>query len=59
MPDVPEPTSFSLTKDFYITTKKIVETVLVMFNRKSNNLNKDIKESYLHDVPGPWFKGPF
>jgi pyruvate/2-oxoglutarate/acetoin dehydrogenase E1 component len=57
MPDVPEPTSFALTKDFYITHIKIFKTVLKIFN-----INKKLfvkKDDMPHDVPGNWFKGPF
>ena len=59
MPNVPEPTSFALTKNFYISSKKIVETVLLMLKQKNNISIKDIREPKLHDIPGSWFKGPF
>ena len=57
MPDVPEPTSFSLTRNFYIDNIKICKTVLKIFN-----INKKIsikKDKTPHDVPGNWFSGPF
>lgn len=59
MPDVPEPTSYFLTKDFYITKKVIVNKIVKMLN-----LNKTIVENINlsnndHDVPGDWFEGPF
>ena len=34
MPDIPEPTSFGLTKSLYIDQKKIIDTVSKMFNKK-------------------------
>ena len=57
MPDVPEPTSFYLTKDLYIDHFKISEKVLEMFNKKLEQ--KYIKKPKLHDIPGNWFGGPF
>lgn len=57
MPDIPEPTSFFLTKNLYIDHIKVVKTVLKMF-KKSMNLKK-LKKPEFHDVPGTWFKGPF
>ena len=38
MPDVPEPTSYGLTKEFHISSKNVVEKVLEMFNIESENL---------------------
>lgn len=57
MPDIPEPTSFSLTKNLYIDHKKIVKNVSKMFKKKII-MNKKNKKKF-HDVPGEWFKGPF
>lgn len=58
MPDVPEPTSYSLTKNFYITSLDIINKVL-----DSLKLDKTISRKYknpkVHDVPGDWFTGPF
>ena len=60
MPDVPEPSSFGLTKDFYIGAKQIVEQVCKMLGI----VDKEILcgspvQQVPHDVPGEWFKGPF
>jgi pyruvate dehydrogenase E1 component beta subunit len=57
MPDIPEPSSFHLTKDLFIDQFKIVENILKMFNKKLNK--KDINKPKFHDVPGEWFGGPF
>ena len=57
MPDIPEPTSFGLTKSLYIDQKKIIDTVSKMFNKKVNT--KNLQKIIFHDVPGKWFKGPF
>ena len=59
MPDVPEPTSFGLTKDFHITAKKVVEKVLTMFKIQPEDNLKSLNRDENHDVPGDWFKGPF
>ena len=58
MPDVPEPTSYGLTKNFYIRANKIADEVLLMFKIKKNK-NLNLIEPIPHDVPGDWFKGPF
>ena len=34
MPDIPEPTSFQLTKNLYITDKKIVKKISKILQRK-------------------------
>lgn len=55
LPDIPSPTSFYLTKNYYNTSEKIIKTI-------GNILNKKIKfkkEFILHDIPDPDFKGPF
>lgn len=59
MPDIPEPTSFGLTKDLYPTA----ETIVTMIN---HILRTDIpvdalqsERQHPHDVPGDWFTGPF
>ncbi|MBD62505.1 MAG: alpha-ketoacid dehydrogenase subunit beta [Gammaproteobacteria bacterium] len=59
MPDVPEPTSFALTKGFYIGSKDITKLTLKILNIEiSENINV-LDEPEFHDIPGPWFKGPF
>tara|TARA_Y100001970_G_scaffold258688_1_gene338839 strand:- start:3017 stop:4090 length:1074 start_codon:yes stop_codon:yes gene_type:complete len=59
MPDIPEPTSFGLTKNFYIRSKNIVEEVIKMFKLKKDKKINILNEPKLHDIPGDWFKGPF
>ena len=59
MPDVPEPTSFGLTKNFYIRAADIANEVLKILEIKNLNPYKDIPQPDLHDIPGDWFKGPF
>ena len=60
MPDVPEPTSHALIKDFYIRAFDISKIVLKTFGIKKFKDKKEIfNESIPHDVPGDWFSGPF
>lgn len=60
MPDIPEPTSYELTKDYYFGAKEIAEKAHVMVK---NQMNDDLYQGLLrqghHDVPGDYFKGPF
>ena len=58
MPDVPEPTSFSLTKNFHIRASDIVKNVLKMLKINNKSIPK-FANPQIHDIPGDWFKGPF
>ena len=57
MPDVPVPTSFALTKDFYPSSTDIIDSVAKTLGIKVNTEEFDLNTP--HDVPGEWFKGPF
>ena len=59
MPDVPEPTSFALTKNFYIKAKDIASSVSKCILNNAVVVEQEFKNPKLHDVPGDWFKGPF
>mgnify|MGYP001326339873 FL=1 len=59
MPDFPEATSFSLTKDYHIKALDIVDKVLDMMQIENNFNKKELESKYPHDVPGDWFTGPF
>ena len=59
MPDIPEPTSFELTKGFYIRAADIANEILQKLKIENTNPYKDIPEPDPHDIPGEWFKGPF
>lgn len=59
MPDVPEPTSYALTKNFYIRAADIANKVLEILEIDNINPYEDMPEPSPHDVPGEWFKGPF
>ena len=56
MPDIPTPTSFGLTKDFYPGAQEIVDSVAQMFTKK---IAHQFESERPHDVPGDWFTGPF
>ena len=59
MPNVPEPTSYGLTKNFYITAFNIASKCLEMMKQPQGDIADSLIESIPHDVPGDWFKGPF
>ncbi len=59
MPDIPVPTSYGLTKDFYIRAKDIAKECLKIMNMSLDNLLNDLSEPDPHDIPGDWFNGPF
>jgi pyruvate/2-oxoglutarate/acetoin dehydrogenase E1 component len=59
MPDVPEPTSPSLTKGFYVRAADVAGKVMEMMGRDAGQVRQDLPEPMPHDVPGEWFKGPF
>jgi acetoin:2,6-dichlorophenolindophenol oxidoreductase subunit beta len=59
LPDNPEPTSFELSKEYYVDIEMILEGILNLL-QKPDLLNLiNIKKRNPHDVPGDWFKGPF
>ena len=58
MPDCPEPTSYFLTKDFYIDSVKVIKHVQQMLGIKKNKIKTDKIKKH-HDVPGDFFNGPF
>lgn len=56
-PDIPEPTSYGLTKFYYYTSDEILNIILNIFDKKIHK--QKLKKNNHHDVPGIWFKGPF
>tara|TARA_B100000212_G_scaffold329355_1_gene294505 strand:+ start:829 stop:1899 length:1071 start_codon:yes stop_codon:yes gene_type:complete len=60
IPDIPEPTSFGLTRNFHKRANDIAKVCSKLMDR---NIDKQIIDELpipeLHDVPGDWFKGPF
>ena len=59
MHDMPEPTSYGLTKGFYIRAADIAKEVLNILKITNINPKDEIPEPEPHDIPGEWFKGPF
>jgi pyruvate/2-oxoglutarate/acetoin dehydrogenase E1 component len=57
MPDVPEPTSPALTKDYHVRAGDIATAVGELVGRPVEV--KSLAVTHPHDVPGDWFKGPF
>jgi len=57
LPNIPSPTSYSLTKEYYKDAKDIVFEISKMFG-KTVNLDNFMEKTH-HDIPGDWFKGPF
>lgn len=58
-PDIPEPTSFGLTEGFHVTARTIAEAALASMGRPVPQDVMALDASSPHDVPGPWFSGPF
>ena len=58
LPNVPVPTSFNLTKDFYPDAKNIAK-IAIKILKLNKSIDKLFPKSKLHDIPGDWFKGPF
>ena len=59
MPDVPEPTSFGLTKNFFIRAIDIAEQAMNILGKDGKKARFSLKDPVPHDVPGSWFTGPF
>ncbi len=60
LPDIPEPTSYALTKHFYYGAKEIAEAAhFLVSSQQPFDLYQDLIVEGHHDVPGDYFKGPF
>ena len=61
MPDIPEPTSYALTKNFHINYETIVNRIIKIFNIKKNSSKvlKLYRSKLHHDQPHKEFLGPF
>ena len=59
VPDIPEPTSYGLTKYYYPNKLDILNKIFKILNIKKINLSKIKILPGHHDTPGKWFKGPF
>lgn len=59
MPDIPEGTSFAMTRNFHIWAERIFSTAAEVVLGQPIEVPESLKEPTPHDVPGDWFKGPF
>jgi len=55
LPDIPAPTSFYLTKNYYHSEKSILNTISKILKKKI----KFKEKLTFHDIPGKKFQGPF
>ena len=58
IPDIPEPTTRFLIKEYYPSLNDLYKVVCKMFNIRKN-LKLNLNEQKFYDIPGEWFKGPF
>lgn len=59
LPDCPEPTSYGLTRGFHPGAREISEAILKLLPFPGTLDLGVLDPVGHHDVPGPWFKGPF
>ena len=59
MPDVPEPTSYALTKGMQITARDVAKAVLNMIRCDDNWVEREIPLPDHHDMPTLRFKAHF
>ena len=58
-PDIPEPTSPGLTEGFHVSARTIAEAALASMGAEIPNNIDALDAPTPHDIPGPWFAGPF
>ena len=58
LPDIPSPSTPALSKDYYPRASDICQAVERMCNVKID-MSVFVEEKLSHDVPDPFFKGPF
>ena len=58
-PDIPEPTSLALTRGFHVDAQRIAQAALQSVGRPVPAVIGALQSIDPHDVPGPWFSGPF
>jgi len=58
LPDIPEPTSYGLTKGFHLNADDVINKIFAMCGiaEKTPPIIRKVEH---HDIPGAWFKGPF
>ena len=55
LPDIPAPTSFYLTKNYYVSKKNIIDAICHLTRKK---ISFKLDNTY-HDIPNAMFRGPF
>lgn len=58
-PDLPEPTSVALTRDFHVTAAGIAAAALQVLGTEVSRPIHELAPTEPRDVPGSWFSGPF
>ena len=58
LPNIPEPTSYGLTKTYYNDADDIINKVLSFCGHKKEH-KPILRNQTHHDIPGSWFTGPF
>jgi pyruvate/2-oxoglutarate/acetoin dehydrogenase E1 component len=59
MPDYPEATAPSLTRNYHIRAEHIIDRVAIMLSTQLETESLIAQRPHAHDVPGDWFTGPF
>lgn len=59
MPDCPEATGPSMTRDYHVRAEHIAEKIGAMLSRHLETASLREQRKHPHDVPGDWFSGPF
>ena len=59
LPDIPSPTSYYLSKNFYNSSLVIIKKIEKILNKKISQKNINKEKSLHHDVPDMNFSGPF
>lgn len=58
MPDMPEPTSYGMTRGFHFGANEIAKLAARMVSGEELTFD-ELERTGHHDVPGDWFTGPF
>lgn len=59
MPNIPSPTSYGLTKGYYLSAHDIYNAAFELCRPEEKSKGFTFSEPEHHDVPGSWFRGPF
>ena len=59
LPDIPEPTSPSLTEHYHVRAEHVAAAIGTLVGQTVETASLAAARRHPHDVPGDWFKGPF